>query len=96
MGGAVIAISGALVACAPASSNSPELHSFAVSGQTDWLTDAWENFSAGVSDKAEARIGFDATYAGTYSSAPSWGDGYQVLESRVHPGVYHVFRVSAP
>jgi hypothetical protein len=60
-----------------------------------WAKDAYETFKATVSDMPEQDIkdAFTATYYGTYSSAPEWGDGYAVVPSDKYDGVFHVFVV---
>lgn len=67
-----------------------------VSSSIDWRADAWSDFSAGTEDYAEAAIGFNATYKGTFSSDPHWGRDYQVIESSRHPGNFHVFKIVNP
>lgn len=60
-----------------------------------WAKDAYAVFKSTIKDLPEQDVkdAFTATYYGTYSSAPEWGDGYAVVPSDKYDGVYHVFVV---
>lgn len=60
-----------------------------------WAKDAYAVFKSTVKDLPEQDVkdAFTATYYGTYSSAPEWGDGYAVVPSDKYDNVWHVFVV---
>lgn len=70
-------------------------HTCATAYADFWAKDAYQTFKEPLGDMPEQDVkdAFTATYYGTYTTAPEWGDGYAVVPSKDYDGVFHVFVV---